>query len=42
MPVDKNWGIMPPSGRRLSSLNFVSYYLCRVGLIIPFLQLETI
>ena len=27
MPMGKTWGIMPSSGRRLSSLNFVIIYV---------------
>ena len=41
MPVEKTWGIMPLFGRCPAGLNFV-YYLCHIGLIVPFLQLETV
>ena len=41
MHVDKTWGIMPLFGRCSTGLNFV-YYLCRVGLTVPFLHLETV
>ena len=36
MLIDKTWGIMPPSSRCPFGLNFVSYYLCHVGLTVPF------
>ena len=40
IPVDKTWGIMPPSGRRPSGLNFVFYYLFCVSLTVPFCSLR--
>ena len=41
IPMDKTWGIMPPSDRCSSGLNFV-YYLCHVSLTVSILQLETV